>query len=183
MKTILAEINSRRARRALDERPVPADALGRLVEAATLAPSCANNQPWRLLALTEKPALERARAALTPGNYWAKRAPVLVLFFTRPADDCRSSEGRDYALFDCGLAAQNLLLQAVAEGLTAHPLAGFDAGACKREFGLPEDAVPIVLIAVGYPGDESGLSDKHRTDEHSPRHRRPLNEVVFYNKL
>jgi nitroreductase len=165
MNELLKEITTRRARRALSGKPVEPETLRRLAKAASLAPSCSNNQPWRLLFCTEPPALERARSALTPNNYWAKRAPALLLVFTRIEDACRRDEGRDYALFDCGLAAENLMLQAEAEGLIAHSMAGFDAAALKRDFGLPADAIPIVMIAIGFPGDESGLSEKHLHDE------------------
>ncbi len=183
MNDILTEITARRARRGFLDRPVGRETLFRLARAASLAPSCANNQPWRLLFFTEPGALERARAALTPGNYWAKRAPALLLVFTRLADACRRDEGRDYALFDCGLAAQNLMLQATAEGLIAHSMAGFDAAAFKRDFGLPPDSIPAVLIAIGFPGDGSGLSEKHLHDERAPQTRKPLEEIVFWNSL
>ncbi|MBN2352830.1 MAG: nitroreductase family protein [Spirochaetales bacterium] len=183
MNDIITEITTRRARRGFLDKPVERGTLLRLARAASLAPSCANNQPWRLLYFTEPGALERARAALTPGNYWAKRAPALLLIFTRLADDCRRDEGRDYALFDCGLAAQNFMLQATAEGLIAHSMAGFDAAALKRDFELPEDSIPLVMIAVGHPGDGSGLTEKHLRDEHAPQTRKPVGEVVFWNSL
>jgi nitroreductase len=140
-------------------------------------------KPWRILVINSEDTLVQAREALTPGNYWAKKAPVLIVIFTRTHDDCRAGEGRDYALFDCGLAAGNLLLQATREGLIAHPMAGFDAAAIKKSFMMPEDTIPIVLIAVGYPGDESGLSKKHQATEHLPRQRKPQEEVVFFNHL
>jgi nitroreductase len=183
MNELLAAITNRRARRALGDTPITPEALSRLAGAAVLAPSCANQQPWRLLFLTAPEALERAHAALTPGNYWAKKAPALVAIYTRLADGCRRDNGRDYAFFDCGLAAQNLMLQATAEGLIAHAMAGFDAAVLKAGFGLPDDAIPIVLIALGFPGKESGLSEKHRAEEHAPQARKPIGETVFWNTL
>jgi nitroreductase len=183
MNELIHAITARRARRALSETPIAAETLDRLAQAAVLAPSCANRQPARLLFLTRRASLERARAALTPGNYWAKRAPALVLVFARLDDACRQGDGRDYALFDCGLAAQNLMLQAAAEGLIAHAMAGFDPVALKKEFALPAESIPIVLIALGFPGSEDGLSEKHLTDEHAPQSRKPLSETVFRDSL
>jgi nitroreductase len=180
MNDIVAEISGRRALRAIDERPIAEELLRRILEAATLAPSCSNNQPWRYLVMQSPEALAKGREALTKGNYWAKKAPVLICIFTRKEDDCVSSEGRDYALFDCGLAAANLMIQATAEGLIAHPMAGFDAAAMKKGFDLADDAIPILFIALGYPGDESGLSEKHKASEHAPRTRKPLEETVIF---
>jgi nitroreductase len=183
MNDLIPAITDRRARRGMSETPITPETLDRLVRAAVLAPSCANQQPWRLLFLTKPAALARAHGALTPGNYWAKKAPVLVAVVTRLADGCRRDDGRDYALFDCGLAAQNLMLQATAEGLIAHAMAGFDAAVLKAGFGLADDAIPLVLIALGFPGEESGLSDKHRAEEHAPQTRKPIGETVFWNSL
>jgi glutaredoxin-dependent peroxiredoxin len=181
MSGIIAEMVARRARRALDTRQVPDDILSRLFEAAVLAPSCNNNQSWRFLVMRSAEALSKGRAALSKGNAWAQKAPVLVCVYTRKQDDCMSSEGRDYALFDCGLAVENLLIQATAEGLIAHPFAGYDAAAVRTSFSLPQDSIPLVLVAVGYPGgDESVLSEKQRASEHAPRDRKPLSDVVTY---
>jgi len=130
--------------------------------------------------MKEPQGLAKGREALSKGNYWAKKAPILICLYTRKEDDCISSEGRDYALFACGLAAANLLIQATEEGLVAHPMAGYDAAALKNAFALPADSIPIVLIALGYPGDESGLSEKHRISEHAPRVRKPLEEVLIF---
>jgi nitroreductase len=180
MNEIVAAISARRAYRALDDKPVPPDVLGRILEASVLAPSCMNNQPWRFLVMKEPQGLAKGREVLTKGNYWAKKAPVLICIYARKEDDCVLNEGRDYALFACGLAAANLVIQATTEGLIAHPMAGYDATALKSVFELPADSIPIVLIALGYPGDESGLSEKHKAAEHAPRVRKPLQEVVTF---
>lgn len=176
----MAEIKARRAFRALDERPIPVDVIRRVLEASILAPSCSNNQPWRFIVMQTPDGLAKGREALSKGNYWAKKAPVLICIHARKEDDCMSSEGRDYALFACGLAAANLMIQAVAEGLIAHPMAGYDAAAIKTAFALPADSIPIGFLALGYPGDESGLSEKHKASEHAPRNRKPLEEVVVF---
>jgi nitroreductase len=180
MSGIVSEISTRRALRALDEKAVPEDVLRRILEAAVLAPSCFNNQPWRFLVMRDPAGLEKGRAALSKGNAWAAKAPVLICISTRKEDDCISSEGRDYALFDCGLAAANLMIQAAAEDLIAHPFAGYDAAMIKKDFALPPDAIPMVMIAVGYHGDESGLSEKQKASEHAPRTRKPLEDVVAF---
>ncbi len=181
MNGIIDAISSRRAKRALSEAAVPAEVLDRVLEAATLAPSCMNKQPWRFLALNEPAALERARSALSNGNDWARRAPVLIAAIVDLDDDCRLSNRRDYALFDLGLAVGNLMTQATAEGLISHPMAGFDPTALKAAFDIGDTPIVAVMIAVGRPGDADSLSDKHRAAETAPRDRRVIDEVVFHN--
>lgn len=182
MTVILKEIEERRAKRALTDEKIPADVVARLMTAATYAPSCFNSQPWRFLVATEEQSLEALRKTLSGGNYWAKKAPLIVAVATKLALDARLSDGRDYALFGCGLATENLLLQAFSEGLYAHPMAGYDPLAVKEAFHIPEDYIVINLVAVGYPGPLDGLSEKHVAAENSERSRKDEAEVICYNQ-
>lgn len=181
MSELLKEIETRRANRALSEKTIPPDTLSRIMTAATYAPSCFNNQSWRFLVLTEAAALTKVREALSDGNYWAKKAPVMVVVATKIKFGCRLSDGRDYALFDCGLATQNLQLQAVKEGIYAHPMAGFDPLVVKKNFAIPDDFTVVTLVALGFPGSDAHLSEKHLAVEKSLRTRKPEQEVIGYN--
>lgn len=181
MSGLLKEIDERRAKRALSEKDIPEEVVARFMKAATYAPSCFNSQPWRFLVATEKASLKKLHGALSGGNYWAEKAPLLIIVATKLAFDARLSDGRDYALLGCGLAVENLLLQAVADGLYAHPMAGFDPLAVKESFDIPEDYIVINLIAVGYPGSLEGLSEKHVAAEDSERSRKDDGEVICFN--
>ena len=181
MEGLLNEIEKRRAKRALSDRKIPEETIRRLMIAATYAPSCFNHQSWRFLVLTEEEPLKMAHEALSGGNYWAKKAPLLLLVVTKPDLDCRLNDRRDYALFDCGLATENLILQAGKEGLYAHPMAGFEPLKVKEAFKIPEEYIVITLVAIGYPGEDHFLNEKHRELEVSPRERKPDSEVICYN--
>jgi nitroreductase len=182
MEGLLQEIDIRRSKRAISEaEKIPEEALKRIMTAATYAPSCFNNQPWRFLVVTEEKRLEDIHAALSGGNYWAKKAPVMVAVITKPDLDAQLSDRREYAVLGCGLAMENLMLQAFKEGAIAHAMAGFDPLVVKEKFSIPEEFIVIALIAIGYPGDESHLSEKHVEMEHSPRDRKPESEVISYN--
>ncbi len=130
------------------------------------------------MVVTGRGNLEKIHGALTEGNYWAKKAPVIIVVATKPSFDATLSDDREYALYDCGFAAGYLLLQAVREGLYAHPMAGFDPVAVKSAFDIPADYKVINLIAVAHPGPLEGLSEKHVQAEKSERKRKPLQEIV-----
>jgi nitroreductase len=182
MNEIIAEIASRRARRAFDERDVAPDVLQRIFEAAILAPSCSNKQSWRFLVCSTSEPLAAARAALSSGNYWAKKAPVLVIVLTGDALDCQLSDERHYAQFDTGMAAMNLMLQATREGLYAHPMAGFDPLVLREKFAISRDTRVITMIALGHPGPVDHLNENHLASESSGRTRRPQAEVVSWEE-
>ena len=178
---ILGAIEKRRAYRALSEAPIDAEVLRRLERAATLAPSCSNNQPWRIVTVTAPDRLEALKAALSSGNYWAKKAPAIAAFVTDLSWDARLEGGRDYALFDLGQAAMAFQLQAVEEGLFVHPIAGFNQAAAKRALDIPDGLILETLIILGHPGDPGSLSEKHQAAERSPRDRKPLEAVSARN--
>ena len=181
MNELVNEIEQRRAKRALSERKIPEEIISRIMTAATYAPSCFNNQSWRFLVVTNDEALKKVHDALPEANYWVKKAPVIVVVATKPDLDCQLSDRRDYAFFDCGLATENLMLQAFKEGLYAHAIAGYDPVKLKGGFPIPDEYIVIALVAVGYPGDDSHLNEKHKELEHSPRDRKPESGVICYN--
>jgi nitroreductase len=178
---LLPELLARRAYRSIAADPLPEDQIARLVEAATLAPSCYNNQPWRIVASTGD-TLPALREALSEGNRWATRAPLIILMATKPSLDCRQDGGRDYAYFDLGQAAMALQLQAIREGLYAHPIAGFSPAKAAKAVGLPEDFVPLALVVVGLPGDAALLAPWQLEREKGERQRKPIAELAFRDR-
>jgi nitroreductase len=175
---ILPELLARRARCAIAADPLPVEQLQRLLCAATLAPSCANTQPWRIVVVTGD-RLAAVRETLSEGNRWAMRAPLIIVMATKPSLDMRLEAGRDYAYFDLGMAALALMLQATREGLYAHPIAGYQAAKAAQAVELPEDFVPLNLIVIGKPGDDSLLNEGQKLRELSPRRRKGLEEIAF----
>ena len=181
MKELIPEINTRRAKRALSKKMIPDEIIRRLMTAATYAPSCFNNQSWRFLVVKGGEDLKNIHAVLSAGNYWAKSAPVVVVVATKPEFGCQLSDRREYALFDCGLAVENLMLQSFKEGLYAHAMAGYDPSKIKAAFRIPGEYIVITLIAIGYPGGDASLNEKHKELEHGPRNRKPESEVICYD--
>ncbi len=176
-------LQNRKASRAFSSEKLPVAVISQLMEAAQLSASCFNNQPWRFLFLTEEMALGKARKALTTGNSWAQAAPLLIVGFSKPDLDCQLSHGRQYYLFDLGMAVQNILLQATELNLIARPMAGFAPEAIKSEFNIPDDFEIMVVIAVGYEGEVTKLDEKLQQKSLAPRQRKPLADNFFLNKL
>jgi nitroreductase len=181
MTDIIPEINNRRARRAIGIEPVPDDVLRRICEAALLAPSCFNNQPWKFVVVRDPAILQRVKTALSGGNYWAETAPVLILVATRLDADCRLEDRRDYALFDTGIAVSHLLLQATRENVIAHPIAGYDAYELKEIVRIPGEYILGTVIVLGYPGKDLHLSPKHRAQEAANRDRNGFYHSVAFD--
>lgn len=177
---VIEAIQKRRAKRAIDSRPVEEEKLAALLEAMRLAPSCNNNQPWRVVICRSPESLAKARLALTKGNVWATRAPVIFVIAARLEEDCHQSDRRDYFLFSCGQAVGQMCLRATELDLIAHPIAGFDPLVDKKELGIPDDCVVITNVIIGYLGqDQSLLSDKQKVREDLRPERKLMGESFF----
>ncbi len=168
--------------RAMDpEAPVTAEEILVLLEAARWAPSCYGEEPWRLVVCDryrDQASWEAVQACLAEGNRaWARDAPVLILV----AAALRFGDGRPnrWAAFDAGAACENLLLQATALGLVAHPMGGFDAEALRRALAVPEGHELLAVVAVGRPGDPGRLPEPLRERELASRRRQPPGSRCF----
>ncbi|MFQ6117839.1 MAG: nitroreductase family protein [Candidatus Bipolaricaulia bacterium] len=178
----MPEIRARRSITAFAERPVEEERLWAILEAARLAPSAKNKQPWRFVVIRDRVIKERVSSTFLPLHGWAKRAPVLIALVSRAGDDI-SHEGKDYYLYDCGLAAMSLALEAEHQGLKTHQFISFNEGRLKEVLGIPADYDVLVLIAVGYEAEDVGLTAKAaaglRAKIVRSRVRKELNKIAF----
>ena len=146
--------------RAFAERPVEPEKLASMFEAARWSASCFNEQPWTFIVATRDDAAEFARllSCLVEGNQtWASHAPVLMVSVAR-LNFAQTGKPNRHAIHDVGLATAQMILQATAMGLFAHPMAGFYPDKVRELYGVPEGYEPVAAIAAGYPGNPADAS-------------------------
>lgn len=166
----------RRSVRAFAPRLVSEEDIAALREAVRWSPSSGNSQPWRLLARTSPVARAELSPGLSRGNQWALKAPLLLVLVTRLDWDTTSND-LHYALFDCGLAAMSLTVEAESRGLRVHQMAGWHREPLARVLNLPPTVTPVVVIAVGHPGDPAELDAELQAKELRPRSRKLPSEI------
>jgi len=173
-------IRRRWSPRAFADKEVSADDLKKLFEAARWAASSFNEQPWRfLVGRRGDETYKKIFGALVEFNQsWAKSAPVLVLSVAKKTFSASGQPNR-YGLHDTGAATTLLSLQATANGLHTHSMAGFDAEQARASFAIPSDYDIGAVTALGYFGDPESLPDQMQKTEVAPRQRKPLEEFVF----
>jgi nitroreductase len=176
------------------DRPVPSEALERLLDHAIRAPSAGFSQGWGFLVLADPADRQRYWAVTAldgPPDAWLgrmARAPLLVVvlsskdaYLDRYAEPDKGWTDRDetrwsvpYWDVDAGMAALLMLLTAVDEGLGAcfFGVPAERVEAFRAAFGVPETYRPVGCVSVGYPGDDDRRSPSLR------RGRRPVEEVV-----
>lgn len=176
-------IQKRRAFRSFVPVEITEDIINELATAAQLTPSCFNNQPWKFVFVHDKNVLVKMREGLTGGNEWIHAASLIIVAFGKKEDDC-DTKGREYYLFDLGMACAFIQLRATELGLVAHPIAGFREQIVKEILGIPQEMKVITLINVGKKADTISevLSEKQVGWEKKRPERKAIEEFVFMNR-
>lgn len=167
--------------RAFSGESITKETIGSLLEAARWAPSAFNAQPWRFIVSTpdNEPEFEKMLACLGEFNQmWAKNASVLMVAV---AQDNFEHNGKPnaHAAHDVGQALASLTVQAAAEGLYVHQMAGFSPDKARETYNIPADHVAKTMLVVGKLGDVNNLPDRLREREMAARSRKALSELVF----
>ena len=140
--------------------PIDDKTLKALIEAASTAPSCFNEQPW-LFVIGKK---EDFLSILTEKNaVWAKDAAAFVLIASR-ASFSRNGRPNRWHGFDSGTAMGYLILEALKRDIYAHPMAGFDAQKAAEVFGLG-DLDFYAVVALGYSDEPHTMTPRKVLDE------------------
>lgn len=153
-------IRERRSCRAYKPDPVPDNLIRECVEAARLAPSACNKQPWRFYAVSA-PDLRKqlCEEALLPGIKmpWLEQAPVIMVLcmkkklathFLAPL-----LSGIHYEYIDLGIAGEHFVLAAEERGLGTCWVGWIKAARAKKILDLPFDVTPVSFLSVGYPAE------------------------------
>ncbi len=165
MNDILKPIFARRSIRAYTRRPVSADLVRDLLEAAMAAPSAVAKDPWEFIAITDQRLLAGIAEGLPNGQMLAQ-APlgIVVCGVLARAHDNQLS----YLIQDCAAAVENILLAASLLGLGAcwlgvHPRPE-RVEHIRRLLAVPEEAMPLAAIAIGWPAESKPLRTRYAAE-------------------
>lgn len=159
-------INSRFSVRSYSDKKVEKELILEILEAARLAPSAVNYQPWHFIVITEKDELACIHEVYH--RTWFREAPVCMVACADHTQSWkRKSDGKDFADVDLAIAIDHLMLKATELGLGTCWICNFDVEMAKQKLELPDYMEPIALIPLGY------------TDSTPPeKKRKELSEIV-----
>ncbi len=164
-------IKERRSIREYKPDPIPDDVLKRVLNAARLAPSAKNIQPWRFIVVKD----EKLRHILVEACHYQEfiaQAPVIICGVALEKEAyAEMGEYLNSYPVDLAIALDHLILAATNEGLGTCWIGSFNEEKVKRVLGIPEDVRVVALTPLGYPAESP-----------PPRPRKPLSEIVFYNR-
>lgn len=160
------------------DKPVEPEKIKRILEAARLAPSACNAQPWHFI-VVDNPELKNkvadaASARLLGMNHFTKQAAVHIVVVEEKVNLTSGIGGlikdKHFAFVDIGIAAAHICLAAEAEGLGSCILGWFNESKMKKLLNIPDSKRVILDIIVGYPNQVS-----------HPKKRKETEEIISYN--
>jgi nitroreductase len=162
-------ISKRYSVRAYKPDPVPEEMLQRVLDAARLAPTAHNNQPFQLVVLRTA-----GRAAELKRIYerdWLSQAPVIVVMCAVYEGAWLRMDNKNYAEVDATIAMDHLIMAATDLGLGTCWIAAFNPQELRALLKLPAGVEPIALTPVGYAANQQ-----------KEQKRKPLSELVRYER-
>ncbi|NIM59389.1 MAG: nitroreductase [Candidatus Aminicenantes bacterium] len=168
---VLDAIQKRRSVRKYKEDPIPEESLLRVLEAARLAPSGKNFQPWKFIIVKDKELKEKLAQA-SAGQFFIAKAPIIIVGCGFP-DHSYARMGRymkSWAV-DVTIALEHLILQAQEEGLGTCWIGSFEEEEVKAILNVPEDVKVLALTPLGYPDEVPRF-----------RGRKSLDEIISYDR-
>ena len=150
-------IIKRQSERKYKDTPVSKEDIVSCLEAARLAPSACNSQPWKFIVVQDKKLLkEISDAAIGLGmNKFTATVPVMVAVVQESMNlEAKAGalvKSKDYSMIDLGIAVENFCLQAAELGLGTCIMGWFDEKKVKDVLGVPRSRRVQLLISLGHP--------------------------------
>jgi nitroreductase len=181
MMKFLELVLKRQSDRKYIDKPVEREKIERCLEAARLAPSASNSQPWSFVVVDDPELKDKvARKTFGPArsfNKFVPQAPVIVVMVMEKPKVITEIGGRikqkEYPLMDIGIAAEHFCLQAAEDGLGTCMLGWFNEQGVKELIGVPENKTVPLLITLGYTPENYKLRKKIR---------KPFDKMVKWNR-
>jgi len=177
---LLDLIKHRKSVRDFLDRPVEREKIMMCLEAARLAPSECNSQPWKFIVVDDRELKNKLCEAAFGGIYsinsFCKKAPVIVVIISEKSKFIARVggmfRGTKYYLIDIGIAGEHFVLQAEDLGMGTCWIGWFNEGGVKSVLNLPRHKKIDILIALGYYDREKMRSGHDRE---------PMDTIASFN--
>lgn len=153
------------------ERMPGRDLVDAVLDAARIAPSACNRQPWMFITVDDSDG--RATVIESYDRPWIRTAPMFIIALGNHDEAWhRKFDGKDHTDVDVAIAVEHICLAATAVGLATCWVCNFDPEIIRRGFGLPDHLEPVAIIPLGYAAAGCEAPRKIRKD---------MSEIVRHN--
>jgi len=167
---VMEAIEKRRSVRAFQSKPVPEEKLKKVLEAARLAPSASNRQPWKFVVVRDEERRKKLIRAAANQSFVGE-APVVIAAVALNPDYVMRCQVPSYSV-DLAIAVDHMTLVAVEEGLGTCWIGAFYQDQVQEILNIPRKYKVVALLPLGFPADHPGK-----------KYRKPLEEIVCYESF
>jgi len=177
---LLELIRSRYSVRKYTDQPVEQEKLDLILQAARLAPSASNTQPWNFYVVKDKEKIKALSGEMPIGtkliiNRFIAQAPVVIVATAGSVDLLHKVASylvnKRWYYIDVAIALEHMVLSAWEQGIGSCWIGWFDEKKIKKLLAIPGGQEVIALLTLGYPAGEPPAF---------PKHRKKLKEIVHY---
>ena len=166
---LIPEIINRRSVRVYKSIPVEWEKVERILEAGRLSPTAKNRQKWKIIVVDNKNIIEKM-IDVCAGQSFVGTAPIILVAVS--TDDSYTMRcGIKAGIVDTSIVLENMVLQAVREGLGTCYIGAFYQDKVKKLLSIPQNMTIVEILTLGYPADKS-----------KPAIRKDLKELYSLNK-
>ncbi len=166
---VFEAIQKRKSIRSYESTPIPSEKFNKILEAARLAPSAGNIQPWRFIVVLDQHKKRTIAKGCRFGHFLDESPAVIV-----GCGDQKASP-RWHAIDTC-IAMENLVLAATGEGFGTCWIGSFNEKAIREMLRIPNRLKVVALLALGYPREKLNITAKLA---HFMRPRKKLERIVY----
>ncbi len=163
-------IRERRSVRKFTGEPISDEKLGRVLEAAHLAPSASNRQAWKFVVVKDADT-RQALAEAASSQAFVGQAPIIIVAVALMPERIMTCGVPSYAI-DLAIAIEHIVLAAVDEGLGTCWIGTFSQEKTRGIMGIPDKYTVVTVLPLGYPAGET-----------TAKSRKPIEEVVCYEQF
>jgi nitroreductase len=153
-------IRHRRSIRNYKKDPVPEEVLLEMLEAARLAPSAANRQPWHFILVSDGRLRKKLRRAYD--REWFAAAPHILVGCADPKEAWVRPDGVEYWMVDTAIAICQVTLVCTGSGLGTCWVANFNEDSVRDTLNIPEPIRVVAMTPVGYPAESKGAIEERK---------------------
>jgi nitroreductase len=155
--------------RSFEDKPVEKEKLLQVLNAARVAPSAHNEQPWHFIVLQNSELKNKV------SSRWSKAPVIIVVCGDHNSSWVREDDRKDHCDIDIAIGIDHMTLMATELGLGTCWVCAFDPNLASSALNLPKNLEPIALLPIGYPKKVSDMN-RHKTQ------RKSLDEIVSWDE-
>lgn len=167
--SVLDVIKARGSIRSYKDKSIPKQALLDILEAARMAQSADNRQPWEFIVLTD-PAMKKRLVQAAGNQAFVGDAAAVIVCLANPEESASVGPFEGF-LIDLAIAIENMALTAWDLGIGSCWIGAYNEEEVKELLDVPRDLRVMSLLTLGYPDEGPG-----------PKYRKDLDEIVHYEK-